>query len=108
GTVLPGVGVVTAAAERVQKELADQPEAQAEIFTVIGRMYRRLGMYDKAQYQLERALPTGRAAFGRGHASVAQTFNDLGALAAEKGDYKTAAASLESALSIRRRVYGPE
>jgi uncharacterized protein HemY len=39
---------------------------------------------------------------------VAQTLNDLGALAAEKGDYKTAAASLESALSIRRKIYGPE
>ena len=86
----------------------DQPEAQAEIFTVIGRMYRRLGIYDKAQHLLERALTSGRAAFGPEHASVAQTLNDLGALAAEKGDYKTAAASLESALSIRRRIYGPE
>ena len=101
-------GLLDAAAERVQKELVDQPEAQAEIFTVIGRMYRRLGMYDKAQHLLERALASGRAAFGPEHASVAQTLNDLGALAAEKGDYKTAAASLESALSIRRRIYGPE
>src|SRR4029079_5762658 len=106
GTVLPGVGVVTAAAERVQKELADQPEAQAEIFTVIGRMYRRLGVYDKAQQQLEFALTAGRAAFGPDHPTVAQTLNDLGALAAEKGDYKTAAASLESALAIRRRAFG--
>jgi eukaryotic-like serine/threonine-protein kinase len=101
-------GLLDATAERVQKELGDQPEAQAEIFTVIGRMYRRLGLYDKAQYALERALTTGRVAFGPEHASVAQTLNDLGALAAEKGDYKTAAASLESALSIRRNIYGPE
>jgi len=101
-------GLLDAAAERVQKELVDQPEAQAEIFTVIGRMYRRLGLYDKAQLLLERALTTGRAAYGPEHASVAQTLNDLGALAAEKGDYKTAAASLESALSIRRKIYGPE
>ena len=101
-------GLLDAAAERVEKELVDQPEAQAEIFTVIGRMYRRLGIYDRAQHLLERALITGRAAFGPEHASVAQTLNDLGALAAEKGDYKTAAASLESALSMRRRIYGPE
>ena len=101
-------GLLDAAAERVQKELVDQPEAQAEIFTVIGRMYRRLGLYDKAQHLLERALVTGRAAYGPEHASVAQTLNDLGALAAEKGDYKTAAASLESALSIRRELYGAE
>ena len=101
-------GLLDGAAERVQKELVDQPEAQAEIFTVIGRMYRRLGIYDKAQHLLERALTAGQAAFGPEHASVAQTLNDLGALAAEMGDYKTAAASLESALSMRRRIYGPE
>jgi serine/threonine-protein kinase len=101
-------GLLDAATERVQNELADQPDAQAEIFTIIGRMYRRIGTYDKAQHLLERALASGRAAFGPEHASVAQTLTDLGALAAEKGDYATAAASLESALSIRRRVYGAE
>ena len=101
-------GLLDAATARVEQELADQPDAQAEIFTIIGRMYRRIGMYDKAQHLLERALVSGRAAFGAEHASVAQTLTDLGALAAEKGDYATAAASLESALSIRRRLLGPE
>jgi eukaryotic-like serine/threonine-protein kinase len=101
-------GVLDAGAERVQKELVGQPEAQAEILTVLGRLYRRLGMYDKAQHLLEEALVSGRAAFGPAHVSVAQTLNDLGALAAEKGDYETAIASLESALSIRRKIYGAE
>jgi serine/threonine-protein kinase len=100
--------LLDAATDRVQNELADQPDAQAEIFTIIGRMYRRIGMYDKAQQLLERALVSGRAAFGAEHASVAQTLNDLGALAAEKGDDKNAAASFESALAIRRRIDGPE
>ena len=101
-------GLLDSATDRVDNELANQPDAQAEIFTIIGRMYRRVGMYDKAQHLLERALISGRAAFGPEHASVAQTLNDLGALAAEKGDYQTAAASLESALTIRRRIYGVE
>src|SRR5262245_6067751 len=100
--------LLDSATDRVQKELADQPDAQADIFTIIGRMYRRIGMYDKAQQQLERALVSGRAAFGPEHATVAQTLNDLGALAAEKGDAKAAAANLESALAIRRRLYGNE
>jgi serine/threonine-protein kinase len=102
------IPLLDAATDRVQKELADQPEAQAEIFTIIGRMYRRVGVYDKAQQLLERALVSGRAAFGPEHASVAQTLHDLGSLAAEKGDYNKAAASLEEALSIRRKVHGPE
>jgi eukaryotic-like serine/threonine-protein kinase len=101
-------GVLDAGAERVQKELVGQPEAQAEILTVLGRLYRRLGMFDKAQHLLEQALASGRAAFGPEHLSVAQTLNDLGAVAAEKGDYQTAIASLELALSIRRKIYGAE
>ena len=101
-------GLLDTASERVQAELADQPDAQAEIFTLIGRMYRRIGLYDKAQQLLERALASGRAAFGSDHASVAETLNDLGALAAEKGDYRAAAANLEEALTIRRRLYGGE
>jgi serine/threonine protein kinase len=100
-------GLLDSAADRVHKELAAQPDAQAEIFTIIGRMYRRVGMFDKAQDLLERALISGRAAFGPEHPGVAQTLNDLGGLAAEKGDYETAAATLESALSMRRRIYGP-
>jgi serine/threonine protein kinase/tetratricopeptide (TPR) repeat protein len=101
-------GLLDAATERVQSELTDQPEAQAEIFTIIGRMYRRIGMFDKAHDLLQRALASGRAAFGPNHASVAQTLNDIGGLAAEKGDAQTAAASLEEALRIRRHIYGPE
>jgi serine/threonine protein kinase/Tfp pilus assembly protein PilF len=100
--------LLDSATDRVEKELRDQPDAQADIFTIIGRMYRRIGMYDKAQQQLERALVSGRAAFGAEHPTVAQTLNDLGALAAEKGDYKAAAANLEAALNVRRRLYGAE
>jgi len=101
-------GLLDSATNRVEKELADQPDAQAEIFTIIGRMYRRVGMYDRAQQLLERALISGRAAFGPEHARVAETLNDLGALGAERGDYQMAAASLESALAMRRRIYGAE
>jgi serine/threonine-protein kinase len=102
------IPLLDSATDRGQTELADQPDAQAEIFTIIGRMYRRVGVYDKAQQLLERALISGRAAFGPEHASVAQTLHDLGSLAAEKGDYTAAAASLEEALKIRRKVHGPE
>ncbi len=101
-------GLLDAGAERVQRELVGQPEAQAEILTVMGRIYRRLGAYDRAQNLLERALASGREAFGADHVRVAETLHDLGSVAAEKGDYRTAVASLESALSIRRRIHGPE
>ena len=83
----------------------DQPEAQAEILTVIGRMYRRLGMYDKAQQLLEQALASGRAAFGPSTPAWRRRSTISARVAAEKGDYQAAAASLESALSMRREIY---
>src|SRR4030095_10801548 len=86
--------LLDAGAKQVQQELAGQPEAQAEILTVMGRIYRRRGEYDRAQDLLQRALASGREAFGAEDVRVAATLHDLGSVAAEKGDYTTAIAGL--------------
>jgi tetratricopeptide (TPR) repeat protein len=91
----------------MQKELAGQPEAQAEILTVMGVLYRRFGAYDKARLLLEQALASGETVFGTEHVRVAQALNDLGALLTEMGDYATAERYLERALNMRRRLLGP-
>jgi serine/threonine protein kinase/tetratricopeptide (TPR) repeat protein len=101
-------GLLDAGTAQVQKELAGEPELQAEILTDIGRTYRRLGVYDKAQRLLEQALASGRAAFGPEHVRVAQTLHDLGVVLTDKGDYAAAGRSLEQALAMRRRLLGPE
>src|SRR5262245_6065727 len=101
-------GILDAGAGQVQKELAGQPELQAEMLTLFGRIYRRLGVYDKAQPLLEQALASGSAAFGHEHVKVAQTLHDLGTLLADKGDYPGAAQRLEEALAMRRKLLGNE
>jgi serine/threonine protein kinase/Tfp pilus assembly protein PilF len=98
--------VLDAGAEQVKKELANQPELQAEMLTVLGRIYRRLGLYDKAQPLLEQALVSGNAAFHADHADIAQTLHDLGVVLADKGDYAVSAQRLEEALAMRRRLFG--
>ena len=100
--------LLDAGAEQVQKELVGQPEAQAEILTLMGRLYRRFGVYDKAEHLLEQALASGRTAFGDEHVRVAQTLNDLGALMAETGEYARAERYLEQALGMRRKLLGSE
>lgn len=99
-------GLLDAGAARVQEQLAGSPEAQAEILTVLGRIYRRYGVFDKAQGLLTQALISGQQVFGPEHLRVAQTLNDLGALQAEMGDYATAQHNLERALAMRRRLLG--
>ena len=94
-------------AARVQTELDGQPELQAEMLTMMGRTYRKLGVYDRARILLEQALVSGRQAFGDDHVRVSHALHDLGVVAAETGDYALAGARLEDALAMRRRLLGP-
>ncbi len=100
--------VLDTGAEQVEQGLTGQPELKAEILTVIGRIYRRLGVYDKAQSLLEQALASGQTAFGPEHVTVAQTLHDLAVVLADKGDYTAAATRLEQALAMRRALLGSE
>lgn len=99
-------GILDAGAERLEKELAGQPALQAEMLTLIGRTYQRLGLYDKARPLLERGLAIGSRVLGEENERVAQSLNDLGVLLRVKGDYAAAAPLLERALATRRKVLG--
>ncbi len=99
-------GLLDSGAERVQKELAGQPELEAQMLTTIGRVYWRLGALDKAQPLLEEAVTIGRRL--RESEGLAQSLNELGVVRREKGNYPAAARMLEEALSMRRRLLGKE
>jgi eukaryotic-like serine/threonine-protein kinase len=99
--------ILDAGAERVAKELRDQPPLKAEMMTVIGRVYQRLGLFEKAVPLLEEAVAIGRA--GREETvQLAQSLNDLGVLRRERGDLADATSMLEDALAIRRTRLGRE
>jgi eukaryotic-like serine/threonine-protein kinase len=101
-------GLLEAGSERMEKELAGQPQLQAEMLTVMGRIYQRLGQHDKARSLLEKGLAAGRLAFGPEHERVAQSLNELGVLLNERGEYAAATPVLEQALAMRRKLLGPE
>jgi eukaryotic-like serine/threonine-protein kinase len=97
--------ILDSGAERVTKELEDQPALKAEMMTVIGRVYQRLGLFDKARPLLEQAAAFGRA--GREDSvQLAQSLNDLGVLRRERGELQEATTLLEDALAMRRRLLG--
>jgi serine/threonine protein kinase len=93
-------------AERIARDLNDQPEVQAEMFTLIGRTYSRMGLQTKALPLLERALAIGRRTFGSQNERVAQSLNDLGVLERQLGHPAEAEPLLVESLAIRRRVLG--
>ena len=99
--------LLDAGAQRLANDLRDQPAARAELMTAIGRVYQRLGAYDKAAPLLEQAVAQGRVS-GADTAGFAQALNDLGVLRRERADLKSATPLLEDALARRRRLFGRE
>ena len=95
--------ILEAGAERVQRELSDQPELKAEMLTVIGRVYQRLGLFERAAPLLEEAYAIGR---GVDSARMASTMSEFGVLIRDRGDAVAATPILEEALAMRRRVLG--
>ncbi len=95
-------------AARITNDPKVQPEVKAELFTVIGRVYQRLGLYDKAMPLLHDALILGRRSLGPEHVSIAQSLNDLGVLHRESGDLDGARPLLEESLAMRRHLLGNE
>ncbi|HEX6162460.1 MAG TPA: serine/threonine-protein kinase [Vicinamibacterales bacterium] len=95
-------------ATRISNELNEQPEVQAEMLTVIGRTYERLGLVDRGLPLLERALEIGRRTFGSPDARVGQTLNDLAVAQRRLGRSAAALPLLEESLAIRRAALGQE
>jgi eukaryotic-like serine/threonine-protein kinase len=95
-------------AERITKELGQEPDVQARVLTMIGRTYERMGLHAKALPLLERALAIGRAMPVPEPVTVAQTLNDLGVLLREQGNLTRAEPLLRESLALRRRFLGPE
>jgi serine/threonine protein kinase len=94
-------------ADRVARDLRDQPDVQTELLTLIGRTYERMGRPDKALPLLERALDIGRRAFGT-DPRVAQSLNALGVLQRDYGDLAAAERLLSESLAMRRALLGPD
>ena len=99
--------LLDAGADRLARDLQDQPAVRAELITAIGRVYQRLGAYDKATPLLEQAVAHGRAS-GDDTPAFSQALNDLGVLRRERGNLKDATPMMEEALAMRRRLYGRE
>ena len=99
-------GMLERGAERITNELDDQPELQAEMLTVIGRTFERMGDHTRSLPLLERALAIGRTTLGSENGRVAQSLNDLGVLQREAGNLAESERLLTESLAIRRRLLG--
>jgi eukaryotic-like serine/threonine-protein kinase len=70
GGVVTAVDLLNAASQRVEKELAAQPEAEAELVNLIAESFDALGESGKAEPMLRKILPKAQAALGTEHLST--------------------------------------
>jgi eukaryotic-like serine/threonine-protein kinase len=94
-------------ATRIEKDLAEQPDVQAEMMLLLGRIYRDLSLFDRAQPLLDRSLALRRQASGADDENVADTMSELGRLWLEAGKPDEAERIQRETLALRRRLMGP-
>ncbi len=87
-------------ADRVLVGLDEEPEIQADLATVMGRVYRGLAEYDAAQPLLDSALAIRQRTAGVDRADLANAYVERGALAYELGEYEEALDFHQRALEL--------
>ena len=76
--------------QRIDRELAAQPEVRARLLALLGDIYRRLGMFPEGTALLKDALATRERVHGPSHHDVAEAAYLLGLVTIEAGDYVAA------------------
>jgi serine/threonine protein kinase len=95
-------------ARRVDEELRSQPEIQAEMMLMLGRIDVTLGIYDRARGLLDGALERQRRLYGDRSLEVSGTEAEIGGLLSQKGEYAAAEKTLREALALRETLRGRE
>jgi serine/threonine-protein kinase len=98
--------ILARGAERIQQELKDAPETQANLMETIGRVYLSLGLTADARPQLEKALAMREKLFPGDHDTKASSLAALGNLELASGRMDTAQKHYEDALGVNERLHG--
>jgi len=94
--------------ERVGREMTDQPEVEAELRNVIGRLYGELGNPGQGEEMVRQSLEINRREFGSESLEAAASLDLLGGQLMGQSKRPAAARAYSEALAIRRRLLGPE
>ncbi|MCX6929063.1 MAG: serine/threonine-protein kinase, partial [Verrucomicrobia bacterium] len=95
-------------AERVGKDLTNQPEVEAELRSTIGEVYNALSQDQKAEAMHRQALALRQKLFGNEHPGVADSLFKLGSALQDGGKLSEAEAMHRSSLAMRKKLFGNE
>jgi len=93
-------------AAEIEESLVGQPEVQAQLMVVIGRVYKGLGLYADGESLLERALTIRRRELGDEHADTLSAMHDLANIYWYRQRYADAEPLYLEVVDKRTRVLG--
>ncbi|REL38012.1 hypothetical protein DYD21_05180 [Rhodohalobacter sp. SW132] len=88
--------------------LSSQPEIQANMFEVLGRILTQLGEFSEAEELLTQAIEIRTGLFGESHIQTVSSYEHLGSLLSSRGDLFEAQNILEKVIEQRSAIFGPE
>jgi tetratricopeptide (TPR) repeat protein/predicted Ser/Thr protein kinase len=95
------------AGTRVAREtLAAEPEVQAEMLGVLGRVLHERASYDRAEPLLAEALALQRRLHREDHPDLARALGRYADIVTEKGDFARAEQLAREGLEMQRRLFG--
>lgn len=101
------IDVIDEAASRLEVDLEAAPLQRAALHQTLNDTYLALGLFDRAEHQVRRALEIRREELGEVHPAVAESTYYLAATLKGQKRYVEALELYRSALQIERRLRSP-
>jgi serine/threonine protein kinase/tetratricopeptide (TPR) repeat protein len=93
-------------AERVGKDLTNQPEVEIELRTTLADVYFQLGYFQQMEAMARENLQLARLHYGEEHPMVAKAMFQQGLALRDLGDDKQAERLLRGALAMQKKLLG--
>ncbi|MBZ5657769.1 MAG: serine/threonine-protein kinase [Acidobacteriia bacterium] len=100
--------ILDKASQNMESSLQSDPQLQGQLMSVMGEVYRHLGLYEKSESLLAHSLEIERRVLGLEDRETASTTSRLAAAYADSGKLAEAEKLLVPLLEIEKRKLGPE
>ncbi|MBN1163078.1 MAG: serine/threonine protein kinase [Candidatus Krumholzibacteriota bacterium] len=108
GNTVTAREILDKGAEKIIRELENQPLIQARLMVTMGRVYMNLGLYGQSRSLLEESLALRRRELGEENLEVACSQQELATLLGSIGDFEGARPLFEHSLALRKKLLGPD
>jgi eukaryotic-like serine/threonine-protein kinase len=106
GETITALTLLDRGAERIDQELATEPQIRASLLETIAEAYRELGLFDQSQALARRSLELDGKAFGEKSPETLKSMDLLAELYRDKGQYAQAEPLLSKVLDAKRAALG--